>query len=174
MKFWLLLSALLFSNSALAARAYTESTIIEKTVTTSTSAYASGDQIGTILSLPYAVDGASRTAFLTSVTVIDKDKQKPEIDLFLFSESPTVTSVDNGAFSLSDTELANKGLGVVTIAATDYKDTALNSIATVDGLAQIVKSIEGSVTVYVIPVIRGAATYTSTTNLVIKVGLAKD
>jgi hypothetical protein len=110
-------------------RVITESSTGTNTVTTSTSIYASGDQVGTVLEYAYAVREITRTAFITDVVVVDKDKQKAEIDLFLFNASPTVTSVDNGAFSLSDTEISTKSLGHVTITADDYKDTALNSVA---------------------------------------------
>jgi hypothetical protein len=154
-------------------RVITESSTGTNTVTTSTSIYASGDQVGTVLEYAYAVREITRTAFITDVVVVDKDKQKAEIDLFLFNASPTVTSVDNGAFSLSDTEISTKSLVHVTITADDYKDTALNSVASVSFL-KLVQAAAGSRSVFVIPVVRGTPTFTSTSALIIKISFAQD
>jgi DNA-binding phage protein len=153
----------------------TESILVRTSVTTSISpAYSSGDQIGSVITLNEVVRGFYKTSVLLSAVVVDKDKQASALDVFIFSESPTVTSVDNGAFSVSDSEASSKLLGVISIAATDYKDTALNSIAAVGNLGMLVSPTLESRSLYAVVVSRGTPTFASTSSLTLTLGFMKD
>ena len=58
--------------------------IIEVTPTVDTSAYASGDHLGTVHTLSGAAPGAGLYTVLQSLTIIDKAQQKSALDVFLF------------------------------------------------------------------------------------------
>lgn len=136
--------------------------IVEVTITTSTSIYASGDQIGVEVELPGACN-AGEPSVLRSLTVIDKSKQKADLDILLFDEDPTNAVADNAAADISDAEMADKAIGIVSVATGSYKDLTANSIATISpGLM-----VRGS-TLYALVVCRGTPTYTGTSDLVLK------
>lgn len=146
------------------------------TITTSTSpAYSTGDQIGGINTIANAVVRNFKTGTLIDVVIIDKDGQNAAIDVYLFSASPTLVSTDNAAFSISDSEAAAKLLGFVSVAATDYSSTAQNSIASPAAPKPIViQPSAESTSIYAVLVSRGTPTYTSTSALTLKLGIAKD
>lgn len=102
------------------------------TLTVDTSAYAAGDQVGPastkLLDLTIPIQGVTR---LVSVKVIDKSKQKAALDIMFFNSLPTNTTVDNAALDISDTEMVNKFVGLISVATADYKDLANNSVAAV-------------------------------------------
>lgn len=135
--------------------------IVQVTLTTDTSAYASGDQID----VEKAMDGACNAgspAILRSLTVIDKAKQKSDLDILFFDADPTNAVADQAAADISDAEMADKAIGVVSIAAANYKDLNASSIATVSPGLMV------SGTVYALVVCRGTPTYTGTSDLVLK------
>ncbi len=97
------------------------------TPTLDTAAYAAGDQMSTLQTVPFLdpLFGAE----LTHLTLLDRALQKDPIDLFFFSRSVTVAS-DNAAASFSDADM-EFCLGVVNVLAADFDDNAANSIASV-------------------------------------------
>lgn len=143
-------------------------------------AYTTGDQIGGIMTLTDVVrqDGTvnqginnglmAGQAELHSVTILDGGKQDAAIDIWFFNTSPTVTSVDNGAFSMSDANQAAQCIGAISI-GTAYSDAALNSTSS-DGKniglnLQVAASATSPTNIYAIAIIRATATYTATTDL---------
>lgn len=124
-------------------------------------AYSSGDQVGAINTASEAIDWNGGVAVLKSVTLLDGAKQDKALDLLFFSSSPTVTSIDNGAFALLDSEMLGKCLGKVSIAATDYSDAAASSVASKTDLSQVLKAAAGSRDLFCILVARDAPTYTN-------------
>lgn len=138
--------------------------IAEVTPTISTSAYAADDQVGAVQTLN--VDPGVRR--LVSITVIDKAKQKAELEFLLFKELPTVASADNAACNVADAEIAAKCIGVVTLAATDYTDLSAGAVGTVQ--CDVVVQTTGS-KLYALAKTTGTPTYVSTSDLVVKYGL---
>lgn len=144
-------------------------------------AYASGDQLGELFSLNDALDDSSGTGGILSLVVLDKAKQKAAIDVLLFSEKPTLVSSDNGALDISDAEMAQKFIGKISISTTDYADLANCSIACLTQVALLVNSVkdanngnpDGKI-VWGILQSRGTPTYTSTSDLVLRVGVIQD
>jgi len=123
--------------------------------------YASGDQVGGINTLTDSTDWGGSCSVLKSVTLLDGAKQNKAVDLLFFSSSPTITSIDNGAFALLDSEMLGKCLGKISIAGTDYADAAASSVATKVELSLILKSAAGSKNLFCILVARDAPTYTN-------------
>lgn len=142
-------------------------------------AYASGDQLGSIFELPNAMDDSSGTGAVLSLTVIDKAKQKSALDLLIFSAKPVVSSTDNAALDISDAEMADKFVGRVALASADYTDLANCSIASLTQVGLLLKATKdqnnlGGESLWAILQSKGTPTYTSTSDLVVKLGVIQD
>lgn len=147
--------------------------LIEVTPTISTSAYASGDQLGGLQTLTGALRVSGGTGVLENITVLDKDKEASAMTIFFFDDSPTVASSDNAALSISDAEMADKCIGHVSLAAIDYKSISGSSIATVRNVGLALKAASGT-SLYAIAMIEGTPTYGGTADLVFRYGILQD
>lgn len=127
--------------------------------TLDTSAYADGDQVSTLQTLPLMQGSFDGT--LASVTVLSKTQDKAPLDLFIFDRSVTVAA-DNAAASISDTDM-EFCLGVINVAAADYDDIgSVNSIATIAPTAGLPVKADVSPNLYVAIISRGAVTFAAT------------
>lgn len=117
--------------------------IFTVTPTLDTSAYASGDRLGSIVRLADMFGPSQGAAKLSSLVVLDKATQSQSLDLILFSQLPTIASADNAAIDISDTE-AEKIVGEVSVITTDYKATASNSTATIKGIDLLVQAVQSN------------------------------
>lgn len=139
--------------------------VVTVTPTISTSAYATGDAVGGLLTFASAVESAASAATLDSVTIIDKDQELATFDLVLFDQTFTAAS-DNAVFAPSDADLANC-IGVVRVS--DYANFSTNSVATRTNVGLGIKltgtSLFGQL------VVRGTPTYTATSDLIVKVAI---
>lgn len=144
---------------------YQEVTI---TPTTDTSAYGSGDQIGSKLTVTGPSSGSGSGCRIEKVVVVDKASQKSNLKIWLFNDDPTVASADQAAANVSDTELVSKCIGVIAVSgSTDYADLSAASVATVKP-DLVVKPKAGTNTLYALVVSGGTPTYTSASDLTIK------
>lgn len=150
---------------------------ITKTITvvpviSTTPAYTSGDQLGDIMILTDVIRQDRQVGFgqaeLHSVTILDGSLQNAAIDIWFFNTSPTVTSTDNTAFSMTDANQAAQCIGAISV-GTSYSASALNSTTT-DGI-NLSKNLQvaGTATIptnlYAIAIVRGTPTYTATNAL---------
>ena len=135
-----ILLTLLLSLQAFALQA-TKSKLLISTPGLSTLSYTSADQMGPATELPDAVAASGGYGTLLSVSVVDKDKQSGTMYVHLFSDKPTVSSVDNAALDISDSEMAAKYLGTITIPAADYVTLASNT-AVVETSGILVKGLK--------------------------------
>lgn len=81
---------------------YTQWKELTTDITPSTSAYASGDVVGGLLTFNYV--SAAGGAFLNAVRIVDQETKNNTFRLWLFNEAPA-TIADNAAFTQT---LANK------------------------------------------------------------------
>lgn len=126
------------ANGQLYAVAGAPDIAISATPTLDTSAYAAGDSYWTTaVELAAASRFSGGVTILQSVTVVDKDDQKPAFDLFFFDRTVTFGTA-NGAPSISDTD-AGYYQGHVSIAAADYKDLGGVSVACAKGIGLAMK-----------------------------------
>jgi hypothetical protein len=133
------------------------------TPTIDTTAYAAGDQIGTVQTLANVFRNASNgTATLQAITVLDLAKQNIPIDFLFFNASPT-TGSNNAPVSISDTEMSNKCIGMLSLGP-NYTNLADNSIMTVGQLG-IPFSVASGTSLFVVVVARFNATYGVTNGL---------
>lgn len=154
---------------------------VEVTPTISTSAYTAGDQVGGVMTLTNVVrndpntsvsgdrgtpttSGAGLgTATLTEITVLDKAGQNAAFEVWFFKSSPTITSVDNGAFNLTDANSFAACIGHVNVGAT-YSTSSSNSVSTTSNLNKSIFAASGS-TIYAVAKTTGTPTYGSTSDL---------
>jgi hypothetical protein len=141
---------------AIERRSYKTVTV---TPTLDTSIYASGDRMGSVMTLSGVAmeDGGSVT--LDGISIVDTDKQDAAFDVWLFNASPTLISADNAAISLLDSEMTSKAVGWQVLAASDYKDAASSSIAYKGNLNAPLKVKSGTKNLYALLVSRGTPTY---------------
>lgn len=135
-------------------------------VVSASAAYTAADQVGGLQTLPGAVAASGDGSILRQVSVVDQAKQKAALTILFFDSSPTIASADNAALDVSDSEMAARCLGSVTIATTDYVDTASNSVATKQ--VTIPVKARGSSTIYAVASTSGTPTYGSTSDLVLR------
>lgn len=147
--------------------------VIEKAITTSNAvAYDAADQIGTTLYIPKVMLDSKACALLKSITIIDKSKQKASIDILFFDDEPTNAVADNSAADISDAEMIDKCLGYVNVPAASYVDLSASSIATVKAVDFVLKTnADSSKGIWLVLVTRGTPTYTSTSDLMLKLGI---
>lgn len=146
------------------------SVLIKNTPTVSTSpAYTANDQLGGLQTLSNAVRGAGSNGIVMSVAICDKAKQSQPLNILFFDAIPTITSTDNGILDISDSEMALKCIGKISIAATDYVTLNLNSFAAVTAIADEIASTTGDL--YAIAQTTGTPTYVSTTDLTFIYGI---
>jgi hypothetical protein len=127
------------------------------TPTIDTTAYAAGDQIGTVQTLSNVFRlSTNGTSTLQSITVLDLAKQNIPLDFLFFNASPT-TGSNNAPVSISDSEMGTKCIGMVTLGS-NYSNLADNSISTTGQLG-IPLSVASGTSLFVVVVARFAATY---------------
>lgn len=107
-----------------------------------TNAYSDGDQLGEAIEIANFFRSVNGHARIESIKIVDAQSRKAEIDIFFFNREPTVTSSDNDALNIGDTEVRDKYVGHVKVAASDYEDFSANAIATKSNLDMPVHAIQ--------------------------------
>jgi hypothetical protein len=153
--------------------------VISFAPTLDTNAYATGDHMGTLMTVSGVADLSQGAVRIMTLDVIDKDKQAAALDVLFFNASPTVASSDNAALDISDAEMASKLVGIVSVASADYKAFSSNSVACLRGLDLVVQPAASTlpngpspsqVNLYAILCSRGSPTF-SATGLQLRIGL---
>lgn len=156
-----------------------KSKVVTMTPTVDTAIYASGDQLGSLVQLTNAMDDSSGTGMIVSVAVLDKASQSATFDLLLFNDLPTVASSDNAALNISDAEMASKYIGHIRVTAANYVALSACSVCTVADSALLVNSVKSANnptgrSLWAIIRSGGTPTYTSTSDLVLKIAIKQD
>ncbi len=141
------------------------------TPTIDTAAYATGDRVGSVITIPAAL-ASGRAGQLVGATLVDKAKQKATLELWIFKASPTLVGADNAAFDITDANLLTAAfVGIIDFTAASYADTSSNSVCvgTVRGTPGGNYVTSGSANLFGVFVSRGTPTYASTTDLVLDI-----
>lgn len=99
-------------------------------VVSTTPAYTAKDAVGGLLTFAAAARESGAAVTVTAVTVVDKSQQRPNLDLVLFSASPSAPT-DNSVFDPTNAELT----GVKVIPINQWFDFNDNSVASHHGLS---------------------------------------
>lgn len=164
------LISLIFFFVALSASAQTLSTaktaVATVVPTIDTNIYASGDALGGKLTVTTLNSPIS--AIISDVIITDLDAEAEDIDVVFFSQDPSATTVTNNvAVDIAD---ADADEIICTVEVRDHVTFADNgvSFATNQNCPFV-----GS-TLYAVMIVRGTPTYTSASDLTLRVGLLKD
>jgi len=141
--------------------------VITVTPTIDTSAYASGDRCGSIMTLSDVVDSAGEGVILESIFIHSKTVlTSPAFYVMFFDDLPTVASADNAAIDVSDAECASKLIGWVAVGTS--KNLASGTILENVNVQRALDLKAGSKTLYALLVIEFAPTFGGTTDLTIR------
>lgn len=146
--------------------------VVTLTPTASTSAYVDGDIFFDLTEVLNAVLAAGDTCYVQSITVIDKDAEGLALDIYVAQGSTSLGTVSS-APSISDANIvANVMQRLCQFATSDY--TTLNGakIASIGNLAFPVKT-SGSTSFWLGAIARSGATLSSTSDIVVLVGIAR-
>jgi hypothetical protein len=83
-------------------------------LTTATTAYIAGDQLGDILELASIVEASGGRGRITSIRLVDQAKITGSIELFVFRASVTLAA-DNAAFNVSDSDMVASFVGSIIL-----------------------------------------------------------
>lgn len=140
-------------------------------VVTASSAYASGNVLGALMTLASAVGFSGGTGVLDRVTAQCKSNQSAQIDVILFSANPTNSVFTNKAAVTVDPADWSKAIGVVHI--TDWTTIGTPSVGQAIGVGMDVYAQSGT-SLYAVAVTRGTPTFASTSDLNIEFEIAQD
>lgn len=149
-----------------------KSTVVDITFTTDTAIYADGDLLADTQVMAGVARLAAGISWLQTVQITDESDQKQPIDI-VFLDANTSMGTENSVPNISDANASAAVLGVVTIAAADYKDIGGASIASLRGVALALKAAAASTSIYVALISRGTGTYGATA-LKAKFGFTQD
>lgn len=167
----LLIVSLLFVSSAYAEVVTTKTAVVEAAPTVDTSAYATGELIGGKLTLTNATAYTVYSGIISNVTIIDKDKEGADLDVVFFDTDPTATTfTDQAAFDPADADALNI---ICTISLTTDVAFANNGLSYANNQNCPFKT-NSSNTIYAAIVSRGSPTYTSSSDLLLRVGILQD
>lgn len=149
------------------------SKVITFTPVLSLAPYADGDQMGVLMKLADILENSSSDASIVSLAILDKAKQNSAFEVLLFDQDPIISSVDNAPLDISDAEMAAKFIGSIFIAAADYSNLVGSSYQTIDAIGMLIQGRQFR-DVWAVCKCRGTPTYTSASDLVLKIGVYKD
>jgi len=148
--------------------------ITENTITHEAAAYADGDDLGAVFEITNAVPHMGATAKITSLTLLDKAKQNSALALLLFDSLPVVASSENAALNITDAIMSDQFIGVISIPSANYFSISASGIAVVDNIQKMVRAVAKATSIYGQLLCKGTPTYTSTTDLVLRLGFDQE
>lgn len=144
----------------------------EVTLVIDTAIYASGDVLSSTVAIPDAASENFGTGIIHSVTLLDKDDEAGALDLVFLRTNVSLGTL-NAAVSISDTN-ADEILGVVEIAASDYVDLVNSQIVTKTNLGIGFRTEATSQAIYVAAISRDTKTYTTASDITLKITILQD
>jgi hypothetical protein len=138
-----------------------------------TAVYAAGNSLGGKLTLTNAMRLSGGSGIWQSCLIIDKDNQKPALDILLFDSDPTSgTYTDKMAIASLSTDAA-KLIRRLSVAASDYVTVNNVAIADLSAIGKVVKA-SGSANLFAVINNLSTPTFTSTTSFIVRFGFLRD
>ena len=162
------------ANANLKVGGYTKVAVVPITTTNGT-AYASGDNIGGILSIANAVRNTAGTGFICDLQIVDINNQRPTVEIDFFTSSPTGTYTNDAAQSFATAD-ALLYLGKVNVATADY--TTQSGGSALVGIAsktlQNIPFVCAATTLFFTIRTTSVVTYSTAQSLIVKIGISQD
>lgn len=136
--------------------------------TSSTDTHGTGDVIAAPQELVNFSREKGRGVFLTSVTLIDESDTGVALDLVFLNANGSI-GAESASFAPTDAVAATI-IGVVPIAASDYKDAANSQIGTVRNVGLLLHPLATETSVWVGLVARGTITPAAADDISIYIG----
>jgi hypothetical protein len=150
-----------------------ETSVTSAGLTTATTAYVTGDQVGTIFTVANAATANGGYGYITGVALINAADNIGAIDVAFFDSNITLAG-DNAPFAISDAN-ALQLIGVVVIPAASVTDIGNNRIALAQGLRLPYKCDASSTSIYATLITRaGVAIFGATTDLQLNVFMERN
>jgi hypothetical protein len=131
------------------------------TLSTDTSAYASGDLIADTQQMDAFFRKADGTGVIQSITIIDEDAQGVALYV-LFMTTSTSLGSENSAPNISDANLTAGLAGIVAVSAADYITVSGTKVACIKNIGLPVKAVSGTDDLYIAVLnATGTPTYTA-------------
>jgi hypothetical protein len=144
--------------------------VVSATPVISTSAYATGDAVGAVMSFASATRVAAGSGVVESVTITDKAKQSANLDLLLFDTNPSVAPTDNAACVIADADLLTC-VGVIPV--TNHYTLDDNGLSCARAVGLGFKLAAGT-TLYGVLVVRNAPTYATASDLQVRLAIRQN
>jgi len=171
-KFILLLSLLLCSTAFADTIISTKTTVLSSTPTIDTAIYASGDSIGGLITLTNAAYALTGSGFISYITIADKDREGADIDVVFFTSNPSATTfTNNAALTINDADLVKIACVVNVTTDAIFVDNGVSYVSSANCPFDLGYN---NTTLYAALVSRGTPTYTSTSDLTLRVGILQD
>lgn len=135
--------------------------------TVDTSAYASGDRFGSLMTLTDVVDSDGDGCVLESVMIFSKTVlTSPAFYVMFFDDVPTIASADNAAIDITDAEMAAKFVGWVAVGTS--KNLAGSTIIENLNVERYLDCKPGSRNLYALLVVEFAPTIGAASDITVK------
>lgn len=138
--------------------------------TVSTSAYAAGDAISGLLSMPAAFRSADQSGILRQLNITAELGAGFDVDVLFFASAVT-GGTDNDAYTPAFTE-AQELVGLISFVAADFTIVGANAFAS--KAVELDMQLPRSTTLYFQLVARGAVTFAATDDLSVGLVLRQD
>jgi hypothetical protein len=125
-----------------------KSSVFSVTLSTDTSAYASGDLIADTQQMDAFFRKADGTGVINSISIIDEDAQGVALYV-IFMKTSTSLGTENSAPNISDANLSAGMIGIVPVATTDYVTCSGAKIATIKNIGLPVMAVSGTDDLYI-------------------------
>jgi hypothetical protein len=147
--------------------------VVAVTLSTDTSAYASGDLIADTQQIDTFFRKADGTGVINSINIIDEDAQGVALYIIFMSTS-TSLGTENSAPNISDANLTAGFQGIVSVGTSDYVTISGAKVATIRNIGLPVKAVSGTDDIY-IAVLNSTGTPTFTASgLEMRIGVLLD
>jgi hypothetical protein len=149
------------------------SAVVAVTLSTDTSAYASGDLIADTQQIDAFFRKADGTGVINSINIIDEDAQGVALYI-IFMSTTTSLGAENSAPNITDANLTAGFQGIISVATSDYVTISGTKVATIRNIGLPVKAVSGTDDIY-IAVLNATGTPTFTAaGLEMRIGVLLD
>lgn len=143
--------------------------VFSVTPTIDTNIFAAGDSVGGKQTLTSMARVSGGVTILTSLTVVDKGNQKPNLTILFFDSDPSAATITNNAAFVFSTDIS-KLIGRVNVVTADFETIDSEAIASIKNIGLLLEA-SGSSDLYVAVVLTsGTPTFTSAGDLIFKYG----
>lgn len=169
----LLIAAILMSIGAM-AQGSNATTFVRVTPALTTTTMVPGYVLGGIQTLTASAYLYNSGATLKNVSGSDKKNNKPGVDLYIFSQSPSHGTYTNGVAYTADSTDMTHYLSTIHVLTSSWTTQSTYATFSLSNLEYSMRCTGNNNNLYVVPVSTGTFTPTTTTDLTFGFGFKQD